>query len=213
MSGYDNHHTSRIKPDGVRIIGIGKFILPYVGFTIYEPQNGDVLFQPLPRQSDLVRAIEGITHSPFSHCGVVIHKDEQWYVIEALGHVKTTPLQKWIRQGRYGRFAAYRLKSQYRSIIPKFIEALHAYLGLPYDGKYKMDDEAIYCSELVFKGFLDATNEELGKLARLKELDWEPYKEIIEKYDRGSPPLDRIMITPKHLTEARQLQKVFGFCL
>jgi hypothetical protein len=24
LSGYDNHHTSRIKPDGVRVIGSGK---------------------------------------------------------------------------------------------------------------------------------------------------------------------------------------------
>jgi hypothetical protein len=40
-----------------------KFLLPLAGFISYEPQDGDILFQPLPG-GELARAIEGATHSP-----------------------------------------------------------------------------------------------------------------------------------------------------
>lgn len=42
----------------------------YVAFWSYQPLEGDVLFQSLPH-SRLVNAIEGVTASPYSHCGMV----------------------------------------------------------------------------------------------------------------------------------------------
>jgi hypothetical protein len=184
--------------------------LPLIGSASYSPEIGDVLFQPLPRM-DLVRVIEGVTRSPYSHCGVVLKEKGAWHVIEALGSVRLTPLESWLRQGRYGKFDVYRLKREYKDSIPLFIEKLREYLGLPYDIQYMMSDEAIYCSELVYKGFQDATGEELGVLVKLGDLDWEPYVETIEKYAGGPAPLERIMITPKHLSEASQLEKVYEF--
>ena len=177
----------------------------------YQPQVGDVLFQPLPLLSDLVAAIEGITHSPYSHCGVVLQKNEEWYVIEAAALVTTTPLEEWIDRGRHNQYAAFRLKPEYDLKITRFIEALHGYVGRPYDMQYDFDDEAIYCSELIYKGFRDATGENLGQLVRLGDLNWQPYKDIITRYGGDPPPLDRIMITPKHLSEAEQLIKIFEY--
>jgi hypothetical protein len=56
------------------------------------PREGDVVFQSLPH-GDLVDAIEGISQSPFSHCGVVVRgADGGWRVIEAIGDVHETPL-------------------------------------------------------------------------------------------------------------------------
>jgi hypothetical protein len=175
----------------------------------YQPQVGDVLFQPLPLLSDLVAAIEGITHSPYSHCGVVVQKNEEWYVIEAAALVTTTLLEEWIDRGRHNQYAAFRLKPEYKQKITRFIEALHVYVGRPYDMQYDFDDEAIYCSELIYKGFRDATGENLGQLVRLGDLNWQPYKDIITRYGGDPPPLERIMITPKHLSEAEQLIKIF----
>jgi len=180
---------------------------------MYDPKEGDIIFQPLPGISDLTRTIEGVTHSHYSHCGVLVKEKENWFVIEALGSVKLTSLNKWTRQGRYGQFYVYRLKKQYNYIIPEFIIKLKNYLGKPYDSRYKMDSSAIYCSELVYKGFYDATGERLGKLVKLGNLDWKPYRETIEKYENGPVPLERMMITPKHLSEANQLEKVFEFNL
>jgi hypothetical protein len=72
-----------------------------------------------------------------------------------------------------------------------------------------MDDKFIYCSELVYKAYRDATGKPLGKLAKLGDLNWRPYVATIRKYEGGDPPLDREMITPIDLSKAPQLQKVF----
>ena len=41
----------------------------------YEPQEGDLVFQALPLDLDLVVAIEGVTESHYSHVGVLHKRD------------------------------------------------------------------------------------------------------------------------------------------
>src|SRR4051794_6901417 len=50
----------------------------------YAPREGDLVFQSLPH-NPLVDAIEGVSKSPLSHCGIVVKQGDQWYVLEALG--------------------------------------------------------------------------------------------------------------------------------
>jgi cell wall-associated NlpC family hydrolase len=177
-------------------------------FGDYEPQPGDVVFQSLG-SSPLVDMIEGCTKSGYSHCGLVAQQDGKWVVIEAIGPVREIPLSQWIHNGRKDGFAAYRLKSAYAAKADKFVKAAYTYLGLPYDIHYEMDDQKIYCSELVFKAFRKATGEDLGRLAKLKDLDWKPYGELIKQIEGGTVPLEREIITPINLAKARQLERVY----
>jgi hypothetical protein len=48
-------------------------VLPTYSYLRYSPKEGDLVFQSLPKM-DLVVAIEGVTHSPYSHVGIVIKK-------------------------------------------------------------------------------------------------------------------------------------------
>ena len=194
------------------IIFIVGYVIPFFGYISYEPENGDIIFQPL-RRNELVRAIEGVTGSPYSHCGVVLKHNNNWVVIQALGKVKYTPLYFWILQGRYGKFTVYRLKSKYSKTIPNFITELKKFIDMPYDFKYTMDDGELYCSELIYKGFKNATGEEMGQLVTLGDLNWKPYKNFIESIAGEVSPLKRVLITPKHLSEAEQLVKIFSFGL
>tara|TARA_Y100001934_G_scaffold248579_1_gene309280 strand:+ start:723 stop:1349 length:627 start_codon:yes stop_codon:yes gene_type:complete len=176
----------------------------------YEPQAGDVLFQALPKTVDLVVAIEGVTKSNYSHCGVVIEgKDDNWRVFESIGTVGSIPLHKWVARGRKAKFAAFRLKPEHNADLPAFLAVLPKYAGRPYDFRYRMDDRFIYCSELVYKAYKDATGKPLGKLARLGDLNWRPHVATIRKYEGGKPPLDREMITPIDLSQDPKLRKVF----
>ena len=176
----------------------------------YVPQEGDFVFQSVP-MSDLTEAIEGATESPYSHVGLIIRKNGDWYVREAIGPVVDTPFTDWVERGRYGQaFDAFRLRDQFRKYVPKLIDASGAFLGRPYDFKYELDDEKIYCSELLYKAMLKASGRSLGKLQRLGELNWQPYRATIEKYEGGEPPLDRLMITPRSLSEAEELEKVYS---
>ena len=183
---------------------------PAVRLSNYEPAEGDVIFQSLPPATDLVRMIEGVTRSSYSHCGVVVKEDGKWLVAESIGTVRKTPLWSWVMRGRGGKFAVYRLKEPYRKHIPQFILALEPFIGCSYDFRYRMDDEVLYCSELVYKAYRNATGEELGKLVRLGDMNWKPYEATIRKYEGGPPPLDRRLITPIDLSRAEQLEKVFG---
>ncbi|CAN5560419.1 YiiX family permuted papain-like enzyme [soil metagenome] len=174
----------------------------------YRPHEGDIIFQSLPH-GDLVDAIEGATHSPFSHVGVVL-LDEQgkWVVIEAIGSVHETPLLQWMQRGRGAGVAIYRLKREYSSRLPEFKKYLLSFSGLPYDFDYEFSDRAIYCSELVFKAFRKTTGEEMGKTQQLGELDWKPHSEFIQSVQGGTLPLDRLMITPVSLSRAPQMELV-----
>ena len=175
----------------------------------YAPAEGDVVFQSLP-PSQLSRLIEGATQSPFSHCGIVALDRGRWVVVEAIGPVVETPLEQWIRRGRGGRLWAYRLQAARRASIPGFVAAARAFLGRPYDLRYRLDDERIYCSELVYKSFRAAAGEELGRCVPLSALDWQPHEATIRELEGGPVPLERMIITPRDLAKAPQLVPVFA---
>jgi hypothetical protein len=184
---------------------------PVVYYNLrYTPQEGDVVFQSLPH-GNLVDAIEGITHSPYSHCGVVLRNDKnQWVVIESIFNVHETPLFLWLLRGRDGDFASYRLDPKYSPLIPEFKKDLLSYMGRPYDFDYDMtNDQAIYCSDLVYLAFDKASGEKMGTLQKLGDLDWKPYEHFIQSEQGGRLPLNRVMITPASLAHAPQLHEVY----
>ena len=175
----------------------------------YAPQEGDVVFQSLPG-GKMTTLIEGVTDSPLSHCGIVALDRGRWVVIEAVGPVMETPLERWIDRGRGRRVWAYRLALSRREAIPAFVAAARSYLGRPYDPRYRMDDERIYCSELVHKSYAAAGGETLCEPVALGDLDWRPHAAVIRELEGGDPPLERLLVTPRDLARAALLQPVFG---
>jgi hypothetical protein len=175
------------------------FAWPYYGRLQYSPQAGDIVFQSLPH-SPLVNAIEGDTGSPYSHCGIVAREDGRWVVYEAYTKVERTPLNEFLQRGRNYAFAVYRLKPEYRDKVPRLLAETLRQVGRPYDTRYRFDDDAIYCSELVFKAFQNATGEELGQVVKLGDLRWKRFRETIERIEGGPVPLERQMITPTHIS-------------
>jgi hypothetical protein len=177
----------------------------------YQPLEGDIIFQSLPA-TGLVKAIEGISGSPYSHCGVVLMNKGKPYVIQALVNVHLTHLDYYLKQSRDGKYYVYRLKEEFRTpeIMEKFRTALMGYLCSPYDIHYRMDDNYIYCSELIYKAYLKANNRKLGKLVELGKMNWKPYQSTIVKIE-GKVPLERPMITPGNLAKAEELEMIFSF--
>lgn len=180
------------------------------GYLNYEPQGGDVVFQSLPH-GPVVWAIEGVTRSSYSHCGIVAQRDGQWVVYEAYRGVSVTPLRSFLSRGRGGGFAVYRLRADHQEHIPETLACCEKYLGRPYDIRYRLDDEKIYCSELIWKAYRDATHGQLlGDLKKFGEMNWRPYETLIKQIEGGEVPVEREMITPVELSKARQLELVFS---
>lgn len=195
-----------------KILFAALILLPrcvYAQQDSYAPIPGDFIFQSLPK-NDLVDAIEGASQSLYSHVGMVIRINDNWFVRESFGSVHDTALSTWIARGRSNHgFDVFRLKPDLQRLVPAFVKASDAFLGRPYDDKYTMDDATIYCSELLYKAMLNASGIHLGKLQKLGDLNWQPYSKAIEKYEGGKPPLERQMITPRSLSEAAELRQVF----
>jgi uncharacterized protein YycO len=177
----------------------------------YQPEEGDLIFQALPLDDDLIEAIEGVTESNYSHVGVLLNRDGIWTVIEASRPgVIYTPFEEWKIKGRNERWAAYRLKAAYREHIPQFRTELEAHIGKPYDFKYELSEDKLYCSGLVYHAWMSSTGQEMGKLTRVGDMNWKPYRATIEKYNNAPVPLDQQVISPIELSKAGQLEKVYN---
>ncbi len=182
----------------------------YLAYWKYQPQPGDIVFQSLP-PSRLVNMIEGVSQSPYSHCGIVSREGGRWVVIEAYNSVEITPLKEFVFRGRGSGFAVYRLRAQHQHHVEGMVASAQKFVGRPYDSRYRMDDERIYCSELIFKCYLDASGEELGRLVALGELDWKPFEGSIRYFENGPVPVERPMIVPCNMASAPQLELVSAF--
>ena len=191
-------------------LGLLLYILSFAtyGYYKYDKKEGDLIFQSLPF-GELTTVIEGATNSPYSHVGLLVNKNGFWYVREAIGKVKDTHLLWWILRGRGDSFSVYRFKEAYQKNIANLVKESENFLGYPYDFHYELDDEKIYCSELIYKAYKRTTGNKLGKITTLSQLDWKPHKEFILSIE-NTIPLDREMITPKDLAEANELELVFS---
>jgi len=145
--------------------------------------------------------------------GSILSRDRRWHLRLAFHHVLevvVTPLRDYLERGRGGGFAVYRLRDEFTGHIPATLQCCRTYLGRPYDIRYRLDDEKIYCSELIYEAFRDATEgQELGSLSRFGDMDWGAYEVLIRQIEGGPVPVDRMMITPVGLARAPQLVPVY----
>lgn len=182
-------------------------LLTPLSLAAYEPREGDIVFQSLPH-NPLVDAIESVSGSSLSHCGIVVKEREAWGVLEALGEVKVTPLGEWVARSRDRRLFAYRFRVDAGVDIAAFIAAARSYLGRNYDFHYAFGNDEIYCSELVYLAFERVKARPLGEVKKLGELNWAPNETFIRSLENGESPLDRVMITPVALTQAVEVEPV-----
>ncbi len=173
-----------------------------------DKQEGDIVFQSLPHL-DLVDAIEAVTKSPWSHCGILVKRDGRWMVAEAIGDVRYTPLYVWMVRGRRSAIDSYRVRNLPPGGAPRIQAGVDKLLGKPYDFRYAPDDAEIYCSELVYKVYDRELGIKIGDWEKLGDLNWKPMEKFIRSMEGGRLPLNREMITPIGLTRSPKVVRVF----
>lgn len=177
--------------------------------TVPALRDGDIIFQT-SRSSQSV-AIQRATHSPWSHMGVIIHRDGKPYVFEAIATVRYTPLDKWIARGQEGHFVVKRVAGGLtKEQAGKLRREAGDYAGKPYDLYFEWSNERIYCSELVWKMYKRALGVELGARQKLREFDLTDKAvraKMRERYG-SSVPLAESVISPAAMFSASGLETV-----
>jgi len=161
------------------------------------------------RQSELVRRL---TRSRWTHVGVVVRGRNGPWVLEAVSPVRLTPLSRWAAQGRAGQYVAKRLAGE--ALTAEALSKIRAqgkrWLGRPYDARFRWDDRALYCSELVHKLFA-AAGIHLGQLQHASDMNLsDPLvrRAIAQRFAGARFDPDEVVVTPDAIFNDPQLVTV-----
>ncbi len=179
--------------------------------TSIKPQlrDGDLIFHT--SQSAQSQAIQLATHSPYSHCGIVYRRGEQWQVLEAVQPVKLTPLADWVARGQGQHFVLKRLRDAATALTPAALARLQtegrSLLDRPYDLAFSWNDDRIYCSELIWKVYDRGLHRHLGTLQRLRDFDLSNPAVQAKLRERYGPnlPLNEPVISPVSIFNSPKL--------
>jgi hypothetical protein len=184
--------------------------LPGIEARAAEPlRDGDIIFHS--SRSAQSAAIERATRSPYSHMGVILHRDGKPFVYEAIATVRYTPFARWTARGDGGKYVVKRLKAGLTTAQARTLRAsAAAFAGKPYDLYFEWSNERIYCSELVWKMYQRALGLEIGRRQKLREFDLSD--EIVKAKMReryGSKlPMDEPVISPAAMFDSPLLATV-----
>ena len=169
-------------------------------------EPGDVLLQPLQCWSCTL--IEEEESTIYSHVGMVISTSPEVLVAEALGTVRTLPLQAFQQRTEPGqkirvlRLRNEALKKQLRSQQDQFLTLYFSdYDGLPYDHAFLWEnrtptgEEPLYCSEFVAKIY----ERFLGLALPPKRMHFDRNPELWRRYFKGNPPAGEWGLSPGDL--------------
>lgn len=164
-----------------------------------DPHDGDIVFQY--SGSMQCAAIAQATRSPYTHCGIVFIEHGQPMVWEAVGPVLKTPYIEWMKHGVNDHVVIKRLKDA-APLSVEHVAAMKAEgekeMGRPYDIRFNMDDDYIYCSELVWKVYERGAGLRVGTIERFGDMDFSgaEARRVLKERFGNAFPADQEVITP-----------------
>lgn len=159
-----------------------------------ELKEGDLLFQiSKSAQSPLIALATG---SVYTHCGILVEKQGEWYVLEATGPVKLTPLQQWCDKGRFKHVIS-------RRVLEKPVKIRYKqYLGQAYDWSFKFDNGKMYCSELIYEIYKKQFGIELSKPRKIGDFNLLGMRKVMKRRGMGK---DQLAVAPSDLMRSEYL--------
>lgn len=176
-------------------------LFPYRGIRFSSNpivHEGDVIFHASSsNQSPLIAIATG---SPLTHCGVVVMRYGQPYVLEASSTLKITPLCEFIKIGRCSAYWVKRSKSE----IGRSIRFGHL-LGRRYDHAFSFNNRNYYCSGLVYDIYKYHFGMDLCEPKPMKSYFTLGMKKVIRR--RGMDP-DGLVVAPSDIFFPNELRYI-----
>jgi hypothetical protein len=176
-------------------------------------KEGDIIFRSSSAFEE-ARAIQLVSKSPLTHCGVLIKEGKDWYVYEAVQPVQKTLLKDFHKTDDGETYVVRRLKDADKILTDKNLEKMKSYLkdnvGKDYDHKFGWGDDRLYCSELVWKAFYHASRVKVGNIQMVGDFDLsDPLvkKHVDARYGKNVPVTEPT-ITPGGVYESRLLKTI-----
>ena len=180
--------------------------------TKLEYQNGDMILQTNTSGQGL--AIQLATNSKYTHIGVLFKENNEWMVYEAVQPVQKVTLSEFILRGENSQYTILRLKNDSLVKLDHVTQKMKNYLlkqiDKDYDWVFNWSEEEMYCSELVYKAYLNVGI----KISDTKLLkDYKLSHPIVqaqlkERYGNNIP-LNDTMVAPSDIAEDHRLKVVF----
>jgi hypothetical protein len=130
-------------------------------------RDGDLIFQTSTSSQSM--AIMLATRSAASHMGIVKKTGKNVVIIEAVGPVQETSLQKWLQHGVFTRVTVARHQKLSPALSAKVLSQTRKYYGQPYDPIFLFNNARLYCSELPYLAYR-AAGLPIGRVQQVGEL-------------------------------------------
>jgi hypothetical protein len=176
-------------------------------------QDGDIIFQS--SYSKQSQAVEIATDSKYSHCGIVFIENNVPYVYEAVQPVGKRKITEWISSGVDQTCIVKRFKgidTLKNASLLKMREYAALQFGKNYDAYFAWSDKEMYCSELVYKIYMNCINFELATPKPLRDfnIDAPVVRKIMRERYGENIPYDELMISPGQLYDSPSLITVYS---
>ena len=158
-------------------------------------KEGDIVFQASTSQQAPI--IIAATHSPWSHCGIIIEKSDGLYVLEAVSTVRLTSYDQWVKRGKSGIAKMKRYTEDPVNI------RYSKYLGKPYDTAFKFGNDKWYCSELVYDIYKRQLGVELCHPKPVSDYNIKGVEQVMKK--RGIS-MSQLVVAPSDLYDSKRLR-------
>jgi cell wall-associated NlpC family hydrolase len=140
-------------------------------------QDGDIVM--IRSYSYNANAIEAVTGSRFTHCGIIFREGNRWIVYEGAGRQGHLSLEKWVAfesAKHKPHWRVLRLKDHAKRLDGTAIRDLKQTAAKLHNTRYdhgfswdypKGAGETVYCSELIWKAYQEALGIQLCPLRRM----------------------------------------------
>lgn len=189
----------------------------------YIPKSGDLIFR-VSENSDFSEAIHkstGINKKiSFSHVGIIYIENDSVYVIDAIPEegVRKIDLNKFLNESAKTKenkplVVVYRLDNEI--IAKKASQKALKFIGIKYDSAFLPNNDAIYCSELVYECFLNNNKHIFNTIPmNFKDPSSGDYCQFwIEYYKKLNIPIPQNVpgTNPNQISGNKKLKKIYDF--